>query len=46
MRWRGPPELDVVQSTLVITIRDITISSLLRFGPMESIMPVPSINLS
>ena len=35
-----------LQSTLVVTIRDTTISSLLRFDLMESIMPVSSTNLS
>ena len=31
----------IVQSTLTITIRNISISSLLRFGPMESIVLYP-----
>ena len=35
-----------LQSTMVITIRDATISLLLRFDLMESIMPVSSVNLS
>lgn len=36
----------ILQTTLVIMIRDTTISSLLRFDSMESITPVHSVNLS
>lgn len=38
------PMVERLQSTLVITIRDKTISSLSRFDPMKSIMPVLSVN--
>lgn len=38
------PMVERLQSTLVITIRDKTISCLSRFDPMKSIMPVLLVN--
>ena len=38
------PMVERLQSTLIITIRDKTISSLSRLDPMKSIMPVLLVN--